>query len=66
VTPEAAGHLGKARQFVNRARIILAAGVAEDGARDVYLTAFHAAQALIAERAGREAKTQRGVRVQEP
>jgi uncharacterized protein (UPF0332 family) len=47
--PEAAEHLDKARQLVNRARIILAAGVAEDAARDAYLAAFHAAQALIAE-----------------
>jgi hypothetical protein len=32
--PEAAEHLDKARQLVNRARIILAAGVAEDAGRD--------------------------------
>jgi len=64
VTPEAAEHLDKARQFVNRARIILAAGVAEDAARDAYLAAFHAAQALIAERTSRRVKTHRGVHVQ--
>jgi uncharacterized protein (UPF0332 family) len=64
VTPEAAGHLGKARQFLERARIIFAAGVAEDAARDAYLAAFHAAQALIAERTGRGAKTHKGVHVQ--
>jgi hypothetical protein len=34
LTPEAAGHLDKARQFLTRARIILAAGVAEDAGRD--------------------------------
>ena len=64
MTPEAAEHLDKARQFVNRARIILAAGVAEDAARDAYLAAFHAAQALIAERTSRRVKTHRGVHVQ--
>jgi uncharacterized protein (UPF0332 family) len=62
--PEAAEHLDKARQLVNRARIILAAGVAEDAARDAYLAAFHAAQALIAERTSRRVKTHKGVHVQ--
>jgi uncharacterized protein (UPF0332 family) len=37
--------LDKARQFLTRARIILAAGVAEDAGRDAYLAAFHAALA---------------------
>jgi uncharacterized protein (UPF0332 family) len=64
VTPEAAEHLDKARQFVNRARIILSAGVAEDAARDAYLAAFHAAQALISERTSRRVKTHKGVHVQ--
>jgi uncharacterized protein (UPF0332 family) len=44
VTPEAAGHLDKARECPTRARIILAAGVAEDAARNAYLAAFRAAQ----------------------
>ncbi len=64
MTPEAAAHLDKARQFLGRARIIFAAGVAEDAARDAYLAAFHAAQGLIAERTGKEAKTHKGVHVQ--
>jgi uncharacterized protein (UPF0332 family) len=63
VTPEAAGHLDKARECLGRARIILAAGVAEDAARNAYLAAFHAAQALIAERTGRDAKTHKGAHV---
>jgi uncharacterized protein (UPF0332 family) len=57
VTPEATGHLDKARECLTRARIILAAGVAEDAARNAYLAAFHAAQALVAARTGRDAKT---------
>jgi uncharacterized protein (UPF0332 family) len=56
--------LDKARQFLTRARIILAAGLAEDAGRDAYLAAFHAAQALIAERTGKEAKTHKGAHVQ--
>jgi uncharacterized protein (UPF0332 family) len=32
--------------------------------REAYLAAFHAAQALIAERSGRHAKTHKGVHVQ--
>jgi uncharacterized protein (UPF0332 family) len=56
--------LDKARQFLTRARIILAAGVAEDAGRDAYLAAFHSAQALIAERTGKEAKTHKGAHVQ--
>jgi uncharacterized protein (UPF0332 family) len=63
VTPEAARHLDKARECIARARIILAAGVAEDAARDAYLAAFHAAQALIAERTGKDAKTHEGAHV---
>jgi uncharacterized protein (UPF0332 family) len=48
---------------LTRARIILAAGVAEDAARDAYLAAFHAAQALISERTGKNAKTHTGVHI---
>jgi uncharacterized protein (UPF0332 family) len=61
LTPEAAGHLAKARQCLDRARIILAAGVAEDAGRNAYLAAFHAAQALIAARTGKDTKTHKGV-----
>ena len=64
MTPEAAGHLDKARQLLTHARAILAAGIAEDAGRDAYLAAFHAAQALICERTGRVAKTHKGVHVQ--
>ena len=64
MTPEAIRHLEKARQLLARARVILDAGVPEDAGRDAYLCAFHAAQALIAERTGRESKTHRGTHVQ--
>jgi uncharacterized protein (UPF0332 family) len=49
---------------LSRARAILAAEIGEDAGRNAYLTAFHAAQALIAERMGKDAKTHRGVHAQ--
>jgi uncharacterized protein (UPF0332 family) len=61
VTPEARGHLAKARDCLVRARIILEAGVGEDAGRDAYLAGFHAARALIVVRRGVVAKTHRGV-----
>jgi len=61
VTPEAKEHLDKARQCLTRARTILAAGIGGDAGRNAYLAAFHAAQALIAERTGKDAKTHEGV-----
>jgi uncharacterized protein (UPF0332 family) len=64
VTPEAASHLDKARHCLSRAKIILASNVPEVAAREAYLAAFHAAQALIAERTGKDARTHRGVHVQ--
>jgi len=64
VTPEAKEHFDKARQCLTRARTIPAAGVGEDAGRDAYLAAFHAAQALVAERTGKEAKTHKGVHTQ--
>ena len=64
MTPEANGHFDKARQCLIRARTILAAGVGEDAGRNAYLAGFHAAQALIAERTGKDAKTHKGVHAQ--
>ena len=64
MTPEAKEHLDKARHSLTRARTILAAGVGEDAGRNAYLAAFHAAQALIAERTGKDAKTHKGVHTQ--
>ena len=64
MTPEAKEHLDKARQCLSRARTILAAGIGEDAGRNAYLAGFHAAQALIAERTGKDAKTHKGVHAQ--
>jgi uncharacterized protein (UPF0332 family) len=61
VTPEAKEHFEKARQCLTRARTILAAGVREDAGRNAYVAAFHAAQALIAKRTGKDAKSHKGV-----
>ena len=61
MTPESGEFLGKARDCLARARIILAAGVGEDAGRDAYLAGFHAAQAVIRARTGRTAKTHRDV-----
>jgi uncharacterized protein (UPF0332 family) len=61
VTPEIGELLDKANNCLSRARIILAAGVGEDAGRDAYLAGFHVAQAVIRARAGRTAKTHRGV-----
>lgn len=64
MTPEAADHLEKPRHCLSRARVILASDVPEVAGREAYLAAFHAAQALIAERTGKDARTHRGVHVQ--
>ena len=64
MTPEAKEHFEKAWQCLARAQTILAAGVGEDAGRNAYLAAFHAAQALIAERTGKNAKTHEGVHAQ--
>jgi uncharacterized protein (UPF0332 family) len=64
LTPEAKEHFDKARRCLTSARTILAAGIGEDAGRNAYLAAFHAAQALIAERTGKDAKTYRGVHTQ--
>ena len=64
MTPEAAVHLRKSEQCLQRAKTILDAGVPEVAAREAYLAAFHAAQAMISARTGREAKTHGGVRTQ--
>ena len=62
--PEAAEHIEKAHQCLARARTILAAEVPDVAGREAYLAAFHAAQALIAERTGRNARSHKGVHVQ--
>lgn len=61
MTPEAERFLAKARQTLEHGEAILGIGLGEEAARTAYLAAFHAAQALIYQRTGREAKTHRGV-----
>jgi uncharacterized protein (UPF0332 family) len=61
VTPEAERFLAKARQTLSHGEAILGIGLGEEAARTAHLAAFHAAQALIYERTGHEAKTHRGV-----
>jgi uncharacterized protein (UPF0332 family) len=61
VTPEAAGHLEKAREYLTKARALVdVLHYADEAGRAAYLAGYHAAQALIFERTGREAKTHRG------
>lgn len=62
MTPEASLYLDKARQCLEFARIDLEVGLNNDAGRNAYLAAFHAAQALIFERTGKNAKTHNGVR----
>ena len=64
MTPEAERFLAKARQSLQHGEAILGIGLGEEAARTGYLADFHAAQALIYERTGREAKTHRGVHSQ--
>lgn len=61
--PETADALGRARQRLGDAGRILPV-VPRVAAREAYLAAFQAAQALIWERTGRVSKTHRGVRAQ--
>ena len=65
MTPEAQGHLRKAREELAKARTVLERlHYGDEAGRLAYLAAFHAAQALIAERTSRTAKTHAGVHSQ--
>lgn len=65
MTPEADGHLRKAREELAKARAPLQhLGYGDEAGRLAYLAAFHAAQALIVERTSRTAKTHAGVHSQ--
>jgi uncharacterized protein (UPF0332 family) len=65
LTPEADGHLRKAREELAKARGTLQIlSYADEAGRLAYLAAFHAAQALIVERTSRTAKTHAGVHSQ--
>lgn len=60
--PEASDYLATARRHLAYARRTLSPDEAPIAAREAYMAAFHAAQAMIFERAGKSAKTHNGVR----
>jgi hypothetical protein len=63
MTPEAADHLGKARQCLDEAKQIAAlAPLHHIVAREAYFAAYHAAAAYVFERTGKTVKTHRGLR----
>ncbi|MBO0737952.1 MAG: HEPN domain-containing protein [Alphaproteobacteria bacterium] len=65
MTPEAAGHLDKAREYLTKARALLdVLHYPDEAGRAAYLAGYHAAQGLIFERTGKEPKTHRGVHSQ--
>jgi uncharacterized protein (UPF0332 family) len=64
VSPEAQLHLTKARQSLAKAHAMLTIDQTDEAGRSAYLAAFHAAQALVFERAGRTPKTHNGQRAQ--
>jgi uncharacterized protein (UPF0332 family) len=65
LTPEADGHLRKARKELAKALSVLKQlDYYDEAGRLAYLAAFHAAQALIVERTSRTAKTHAGVHSQ--
>ena len=58
MTPEAAGHLDKAGDYLTKARgLPNVLHYTDEAGRAAYFAGYHAAQALIFERTGREAKT---------
>ncbi len=63
MTPEAARYLDKARQCLADASLYRTL-VPRIAAREAYLAAFHAAEALVSDRTGKSAKTHRGLRAQ--
>lgn len=60
--PETAEYLAKARMLLAEALNLLRDGYSEVAAREAYLAAFNAGQALVFERTGRTAKTHSGLR----
>ena len=64
MNPEARLFIDKARHCLSHAEAILQIELGDDAGRAAYLAVFHAAQALIQQRTGREAKTHQGVRSQ--
>ena len=61
MTLEAAASLVRARRDLDEARTLAALKLNRLASRSAYNAAFHAAEAVILKRAGRSAKTHRGV-----
>lgn len=65
MTPEAAEHLDKARDYLSKARALIdVLHYADEAGRAAYLAGFHAAQAFIIERVGKPPRTHEGVHSQ--
>lgn len=60
--PETAAYLAKARQLLKEAQIVVANDLPDAAGRAAYLAAFHAAQALVFDAAGKAARSHSGVR----
>ncbi len=60
--PETAAYLATAHDHLREARVIVAIPLTRIAARSAYIAAFHAAQALVFERAGKVVKTHSGIR----
>jgi uncharacterized protein (UPF0332 family) len=62
LSPEVRHELAVGRRHLADAKSIAGLKISYAAAREAYLAAFHAAQALLLERKGRAAKTHRGLR----
>ena len=62
MTPETENYLGKAREFLAKAKDMLADDWPDEAARAAYLAGFHAAQSFILAHSGRVAKSHSGLR----
>ena len=61
MTPDSQAYLDKSKELLVEAAGLLTHGFNNAAGRDAYLAGFHAAQALIAEKMGKPAKTHMGV-----
>ena len=64
MTPEASRFFRKARKCLHNGKTMLGVNLNDDAGRSAYLAAFHAAQALIFEDAGKVLKTHKGVQTE--
>lgn len=61
MTPEASLYLGKARDLLDQAEVMVGVQLFEAAGRTAYLAGFHAAQAFLFEQTGKIFKTHKGV-----